>query len=354
MARAVKPLAVLALFFGSLSLSLGVAQAQDLSSIKNYLLSRATQLEQETAQVSKAADAYFDLLKAKNFDYAALWKANPNQVLKTLGAARAAWLQASPRYETIEGIVAGVEMLSKHDVLLDAGAAGKDGGDGVAPYDLTLPNGKKLEKPGNLFGVTESTLWVSEPRFTVQGSRPDYNRNAKQDYGEAGLPDANVLKAGAARLHLQAQALLADAKKWQPQASDVFGALIANVPTVSDFIEIWKNSRFVANTGASRDFGAISRLRDITDNVSSWQAMYSGVQSQVQAKDSARDARIVAGLNDLKAYIQKLYSSEQKGRRYTPQEAEQIKTEAQSRATRIANEIKQAAVQLNVQLPKGR
>ena len=50
-------------------------------------------------------------------------------------------------------MVAGVPSLAQYDIILDAGAAGSEGGENVVPFDLALPDGRVLAKPGNLFGV---------------------------------------------------------------------------------------------------------------------------------------------------------------------------------------------------------
>ena len=76
---------------------------------------------------------------------------------------------------------------------------------------LTLPDGRVLPKPGNLFGVTESTLWGTYPEFTVAGVEADFNHDGKLDFGEA-LPDANVLKAGVDELDRYTAELLTKAR----------------------------------------------------------------------------------------------------------------------------------------------
>ena len=67
-------------------------------------------------------------------------------------------MAASPTYESVEGIVAGVELLVIFDVNLDAGASKAEGGDNIVSFDLKLPNGIILTQPGNLFDITEATL----------------------------------------------------------------------------------------------------------------------------------------------------------------------------------------------------
>jgi hypothetical protein len=140
----------------------GVAPAVssiDLSGIKSYLLDKSGQLKAATAALKATADQSYDLAKASNFDYAAMFAANKEQTVKLVEDARAQWTTASPLYEQMEGIVAGTPSLAEFDVILDAGASKEEDPQDPAPVDVTLPDGRVLEKPGNLFGVNESTLW---------------------------------------------------------------------------------------------------------------------------------------------------------------------------------------------------
>ncbi|MCX6048690.1 MAG: EfeM/EfeO family lipoprotein, partial [Chloroflexi bacterium] len=198
------------------------ADAADLGAIKTYLLDKTATLKASTTTLKAASDRYYALAQAVNFDYAALWAKQPAEVSKALLDAKAAWITASPLYEQMEGIVAGTPSLSQFDVNLDAGASAADGGDSVVPFDITLPNGKVLAKPGNLFGVTESTLFGTFPEYFVAGIEPDLDGNGKIDFGEV-LPDANVLKGGVDLLDSTVGELATTAAPWQPTESEAFG-----------------------------------------------------------------------------------------------------------------------------------
>lgn len=323
------------------------AAAADLSGVKTYLNGKLDTQLAGTRALSAAADRYYTLAKGTNFDYKALAK-NP-QTRAALQAARAGWREASPAYEAIEGIVAGVEALSEFDVILDAGTSAADGGEDVVPFDLKLPNGKTLAKPGNLFGVNEGTLWGTVKAYS-SGVAFDVDGNGKMDFGD-GLPDANVLKAAAAELHRQSGELRKAANAWKPSREDVFGALVGNVPTVGPvFFEDWKSSPFViGNQSVRTDFVVISRMADLVGNVSSWRAMYRGLSPDVKAKNAALDTQIQSGLNELALYVNKLVAREQT-RRYTPEQAEGLQREAQNRATVITGRITQAAALLGVRI----
>lgn len=325
------------------------AASADLSAIKTYLLAKTTALKASTGTVKAATDRYYALAQAANFDYATLWAKQPAEVSKVLQEAKTAWMTASPLYEQMEGIVAGTPALSQFDVDLDAGASGAEGGDSVVSFDIKLPDGKVLAKPGNLFGVTESTLWGTAPEYTIANIQPDLDGNGKVDFGEV-LPDANTLKGSIDSLDSKVGELATAAAPWQPTETEAFGALIANVPTVGDFFDSWKNSRFVVTdpAKASRDFAAISRLSDIGDNITSWQTIYGGLSPLVVKVDQASDQQIQQRLSDLKTYVEDIYTKEQKGKRYTPEEADLLSAEAQNRATAIVGQLTQVAAKLKV------
>lgn len=322
--------------------------AADLSGIKTYLVDASKALKTDTATLKELSDRYYDLAKASNFDYAALWSNQSDAVRQVLQQAKNVWIAASPSYEKMEGIVAGVPSLAEYDVILDAGTPASDDPENAVPFDLTLPDGKVLPKPGNLFGVTEGTLFGTVPDYVVAQIEPDLDGNGRRDFGEV-LPEANVFKAGAGALDQYAADLLKAAQAWQPTEAEAFNALVANVPTVSNFFDSWKTSRFVAGEQSTqRDFAAISRLSDISDNVSSWQVMYRSLSPMVQTVDAMQDAQIRDGLDNLKSFVSKLYSDEQGGKRFTAEEADALGGEAQNRATAIAGQISQVAARLNI------
>src|SRR5262245_27870526 len=80
-----------------------VAQAPaadaNLSSIKSYLLDKIAALQDNTTKLKQSSDDYYQLAKQANFDYAALWAAQPAAVSMALLEAKTAWLAASPLYE---------------------------------------------------------------------------------------------------------------------------------------------------------------------------------------------------------------------------------------------------------------
>jgi hypothetical protein len=193
-------------------------------------------------------------------------------------------------------------------------------------------------------------LYGTEPEYTIANVTADFDNNGKQDLGDA-LPDAYVLKASAALLEKYATDLDAAANAWTPTDSDAFSALVVMVPTMGEYFDSWKNSRFVAGeTSTQRDFVAISRLSDIQDILGSLQVVYKSVQPRVTAVDAAQAAQLEQQLNDLRAFVANVYAQEQGGKKYSAEEADTLGAETQNRATAIAGEIAQVAEKLNVQI----
>jgi hypothetical protein len=322
--------------------------AVDLSGIKSYLVDQATALKDVTAKLKMHADTYYRLAEAAQFDYAALWETEGPVVITELEAARAVWMEASPLYEQMEGIVAGTPSLAGYDVILDAGASGDEDAENAVPFDLTLPNGQVLAKPGNLFGVTESTLWGTFPAYTVADVEADWNEDGTIEFGES-LPDANVLKAGADALDRYAGELLASAEAWDPTTSDAFTALVVMVPTMNEYFGSWRDSRFVVGEASTqRDFVAISRLSDIQDILGGLEIVYAQVLPLVESVDADQAAQIGTDLSGLRAFVADIYAQEQDGKRFSPEEADLLGAEAQDRATSITGRISQIAAQLGV------
>jgi hypothetical protein len=325
------------------------ASTTDLSGIKTYLLDKSSELTTSSRALKEASDKYYELAKSAGFDYQALWVANPTEVSAALNDAKSAWLTASPLYEQTEGIVAGTPSLAEYDVILDAGASGDEDPENAVPFDLTLPDGRVLPKPGNLFGVLESTLWGTYTDFTT-GIEADLDGNGLIDFGEK-LPDANVLKAAADTLDQYTTELDASASEWEPTESDAFTALVVMVPTMSEYFNSWKNSRFILGDASDqRDFVVISRLSDIQNILGSLQIVYGEVKPLVESTDAAQAMQIEQALEDLRSFVTNVYTKEQSGYQHTPEEADVLGAEAQNRATAIAGQVAQIAAKLNISI----
>jgi hypothetical protein len=323
----------------------------ELQELKGYVIDHARELHDSILDLKTASDQYYALAGTYNFDYQAMWKDQSQAVMELISKARTAFLAANPKYEQMEGVIAGVPSLSQFDLILDAGVAGSSGGEDTVPFNLSLPNGTLLEKPGNLFEVTESTLWGTDPGYIVAGIHPDFNQNNSVDLGDA-LPDANVLKGTVDTFEQYTAELEEAAKIWQPTQVEAFGALLSNVPTFTDFMEGWKNSRFVrGDASTERGFVATSRLSDLRDNIQSWQKIYEGLSPSVQKVASQQDTQIIRDLENLQAFVSDIYAQESiQGKQFTPEEADMLSAEGQSLASSITGQLAQVAAKLQISI----
>jgi len=123
------------------------------------------------------------------------------------------------------------------------------------------------------------------------------------------------------------------------------------IPTMSEYFESWKNSRFVAGAASTqRDFVVISRLADIQDILGSLQVVHDNVSPLIQRVNPDQDTDIGQGLADLKAFVADVYQQEQGGKVFTAEEAALLGAEAQNRASAITGLVTQAAAQLDIPL----
>ncbi len=325
----------------------GADDKADLDAVKTYLLGKANDLADGSKLLTESTDAYYELAKAAKFDYAQLWKDKQKEVAVAIEAAKKQWIVISPFYEQMEGIVAGVPSLSNYDAIIDASPSGEEDPDNAVDFTVDLPSGDKLEKPGALFNVLESTLWGTEPKY-VSDAKIDVDGDGKIGFGDE-LPDANILKGTADALASQAAELLKSATAWEPNESDAFTALVVMVPTMSEYFGSWKISRFVEGDDATgKNFSVISRLSDITGILSSLQVIYDGVSPLIEAKSPEQHEQINQGLVDLKAFVEDILKQENDGKRFKPEEADIFGTEAQDRAQTITGQITQAAALLDI------
>jgi hypothetical protein len=123
------------------------------------------------------------------------------------------------------------------------------------------------------------------------------------------------------------------------------------VPTMSEYFESWKHSRFVTGEASTQeDFVAISRLSDIQDILSSLQVVYTGVKPLVDGLNVDQAVQIDNDLSGLKEFVANVYRQEQGGKQFSAEEADVLGAEAQNRATAIAGQISQAAAALDIKI----
>lgn len=320
----------------------------DLGPVKDYLLDHTEQLTGFTADFHADAQAYHELAEASGFDYEALWSASADEVAPLLESMKASWVEGNPYYERVEGVVAGTPSLAHFDVILDAGSSAAEDPESAVPFDLTLPDGTVLAQPGNLYNLTEGALWGTLPEELPQSTPADLDGDGATDFGEV-LPDAGLMLAAAEAFDRYAGELAAAAEAWEPSESDALTALVVMVPTMSEYFGQWKESRFVLGEQSdSESFNVVSRLSDINDILSGLEVIFDGMEARLAEVDPAQAEQTGRELDELRAFVEDLYSREQAGDRFEPEQAEVFGTEAQDRATAIAGQVSQAAAELGV------
>jgi hypothetical protein len=325
----------------------------NLGPVKDYLTDHTEALSEQTAVLAEKGQDYYDLVESENFDYQAVLSKHRDEVRGLLEESQTAFRKANPDYEQMEGIVAGVVRLSKYDVILDAGSSAAEDPESAVPFDLKMANGKVLRKPGNFFFLLETSLWGTNEDFVAKGVKPDLDGDGRVEFGEA-LPDANFYVAASRDMKKYADELNEKAQDFEPTESDALSALVIMVPTMSEYFEAWKNSRFVAGAKAKEEgFVAASRLQDITDILGGLVLTYDGMEPVVRKADPQQATQTGESLKALHEMAAELRDKERAGRRFTPEEADTLGGRAQDQAEAIAGQITQAAAKLDIKIEEG-
>jgi Imelysin len=325
------------------------SSSADLTAVKDYLTEHTAQLTEQITALRGAGESYYELAESVDFDYEQLMKQQGDEVAELLDESKQAFRKANPAYEEMEGIVAGVPRLAQYDVDIDAGSDASDPESAVS-FSLELPDGETLKQPGNLFFVVETSLFGTNPDFLAKGVDQDVDGDGKEEFGE-GIPDANIYVAAVREFEAQAQSLDADAQEFEPTPSDAFTALTIMTPTMSEYFEAWKNSRFIAGEDATElGFVAASRLSDIADILEGLVFTYDEIEPLVAAESAQQAEQTRQQLTGLLAYVEELRDNEASGHEYTAEQADTLGVEAQRRAEAIAGQVTQAAQRLGIEL----
>ncbi len=323
-------------------------EASELTAIKGYLTEHSAALAEQTEILKGLGEEYYALAEAADFDYDALMEQNGDEVERILADSKQAYEVANPAYEEMEGIVAGVPRLAQYDVDIDAGSDASDPESAVS-FSLELPDGETVQQPGNAFFVTETALYGTNPDFLADTDQ-DVDSDGKAEFGE-GIPEANLYVAMVRKFDELADSLDADAQAFEPTPSDALTAITVMTPTMSEYFEAWKNSRFIAGQDATElGFVATSRLSDIADILEGIVFTYDEVGPTIAEQAPEQASQTEQALDDLLAYVEEVRDREQAGREYTAEEADTLGSEAQRRAEAIAGQVTQAAQRLGIEL----
>jgi hypothetical protein len=320
-----------------LALSPSLSHADDSAqTVKTYLVTTVTKMKTAADDFVKNSAAYADLVKKNGGDYKKVWADNQKEAASLVKSMQDDYkAMDSFGYETVEGIVAGVESLSHYDVYLDAGLpAGQGTEDETAPVKLTLSNGKVIDKKGSLFTyIIEPTLWAGNPDYAVEVAPKTF------------LPKAEVLTAAASDVDAKIGSLLADAKSWTPTDADLVGAMVTMTPTLSDYFEDWKESRYSAEK--SGRFQAVSRVSDMRGIMMSCDVMYKAIHEKLSEKDKALAGSINKGFEDILAFLNKIDAKETKKETFTIAQIDELATQAKDKTDKLVPQIEQAGALVN-------
>ena len=328
------------------------AAPAEYGAVKDYLAEHTALLVTETGKLREGAQQYYDLAESVDFDYDKLLAEHADEVAPIIEKLQTDFRAANPAYEEMEGVVAGVPELADYDVIIDAGGDASDPENAV-PFTIKTKAGKEYKQPGNFFFLTETAIFGTEDKFAAKGVEPDLDGDGEVAFGEA-LPDADFLQAVTTDFEKTAKDLQASGERWTPEASDVFTAVVVMTPTMSEYFEAWKNSRFVAGSKATESgFVGASRLEDIASILSGLVVIYDNIEPQIAEEDPAQAEQTGAALGELLAFVEKVRDEEKGGKKFTAEEAETLGTDAQEQAEAIAGQVSQAAGKLNIELEEG-
>jgi hypothetical protein len=328
------------------------AGAAQLAPVKAYLTDHSADLVAQVEILREKADRYHALAESVDFDYGLLLDEHRDEVAELLADSKQAFVTANPAYEEMEGIVAGVPRLAQYDVDIDAGSDASTPEDAVS-FTLTTQSGKVLKQPGNLFFLTETALYGTNPELQAKGAKADVDGDGTVEFGE-GLPDADTYKATLDEFARQAQSLQGDAREFEPTPSDALTAIVVMTPTMSEYFEAWKNSRFIAGEEAEElGFVATSRLSDIADILGGILFTYEGIEPLIATENPQQAKQTKRELESLVAFASDLRDREAEGEKFTAKQADALGAQAQAQAEAIAGQVTQAAKQLDIELQEG-
>jgi hypothetical protein len=306
-------------------------------SVKSYLVKKLDKIQNASEDFVKNSEAYSALVAENGGTVEAAYKAKPKEMEKLVDRMQDNYkAMDSYGYETVEGIVAGVDSMAHYDIYLDAGVPASEGPDDVAPVILDLGNGKKIVKEGALFTfIIEPALWGGDKRWVVSVGD-----------GKT-MPRPEVLLAAAKDVNKKIGELVADANAWNASVSDCFGAMVVMTPTLSDYFEDWKESRY--SKEKSGRFQAVSRVSDMRGIMGSCQVMYDAVEKDVAAKDKALAKSVSSGFKEIMAFLDKIEDREKQGE-IKGAEIDELATQAKEKTDKLVPQIEQSAAVSGVKI----
>lgn len=307
-----------------------------VAEVKTYLLETVAKMKAASSDFVKNSAEYSALVSTNGGDVAAAYQAEPAKVNALVVRMQENYkAMDSFGYETVEGIVAGVDSLADFDIYLDAGVPASEGPDDVAAVVLDLGNGQKIDREGALFTyIIEPALWGGNDKWVV-------------DVGGRKLPRPEVLVAASKDVDAKIGELQEAGSAWRISVADCFGAMVTMTPTLSDYFEDWKESRF-ADEKSGR-FQAVSRISDMRGIMSSCAVMYKAVMPEVAAKDKSLAKSVSVGFDGILGFIDLLDKREKQGV-IKEAEIDELAAQAKEKTDKLVPQIEQSAAVAGVKI----
>ena len=230
------------------------------------------------ATLKENAQQYHDLAEQSDFDTKKMLADNREEVAQILGDAKKTFVDANPAYEEMEGVVAGVPSLADYDVIIDAGGDASDP-ESAVPFSIKTEDGKTYKQPGNLFFLTRELALRHRAEVVDQG--PTSTATARSSSARR-CPTRASTSPRSTSSTSRPRSSTPPRKKWSPTEQDALTALVVMTPTMSEYFEAWKNSRFVAGDKATeKSFVGASRLQDIADILGGLKLIYANVEPKI-------------------------------------------------------------------------
>ena len=213
-----------------------------------------------------------------------------------------------------------------------------------------LRTARRSSSPGNLYNLTEGALWgtLPEEHAAEHARRPRRQRHGGLRRGAAGraVPPRGrrgVRQATRASSPTRREAWAADRiRRFHGPRRD--GADDERVLRPVEGVALRARRRLRRRSRSTSSRGSPTSTTSSPASRSSTTASSAGWPRSIRRRPS----RPGASSTDLRAFVEDLYSREQGGERFTPEQAEVLGTEAQERATAIAGQVSQAAAELGV------
>ena len=192
-------------------------------------------------------------------------------------------------------------------------------------------------------GDRDHLLSLAQERDRIRSNEPS-EIQAKPLFAGFGVQRNDMaLVASAKDVNAKIGTLLADSKAWKATVSDCFGAMIIMTPTLSDYFEDWKESRF--SDDKSGKFQAVSRISDMRGIMSSCDVMYKAVKGDLAEKDKALAKSINLGFNDILNFLDLLDKREKAGK-ITASEIDELAEQAKEKTDKLVPQIEQGSALL--------